>query len=134
MAGERGAAVSFRGPSPPDPLQGNPAMATDPDFVGFVLDQIEPPGFVTARRMFGEYALYADERVVALACDDRLFVKPTSGGRAFIGDPVEGPPYPGAKPYFLIEERLEDRDWLSELLRITAGEVPLPNPRRKKEG
>lgn len=109
-------------------------MASTSDFVDFVLDQIEPPGFVTARRMFGEYALYANDRVVALVCDDRLFVKPTSGGRAFIDDPEEAPPYPGAKPYFLIEEQLEDREWLSELLRITADEVPLPKPKRNKGG
>jgi TfoX/Sxy family transcriptional regulator of competence genes len=107
-------------------------MATGPDFIDFVLDQVEPRGWLTARKMFGEYALYANERVVALACDDRLFVKPTAAGRAFIGEPAEAPPYPGARPHFLVEDGIEDRAWLSELLRVTAAEVPLPKPKRPK--
>jgi hypothetical protein len=45
---------------------------------------------------------------------------------------VEGFPYPGAKPYFLIEERLDDRDWLSRLVEATAREVP--EPKLKKPG
>ncbi len=107
-------------------------MSTTADFIAFVLDQVEPRGWLTARKMFGEYALYANERVVALACDDRLFVKPTESGRAFIGEPAEASPYPGAKPHFLVEDRIEDREWLSELLRITAAQVPLPKPRKRK--
>ena len=72
-------------------------------------------------------------RRFALICDDRFFVKPTEGGRAYIGDVVEGPPYPGAKPCFVIEDRIEDGEWLSELVRITTRELPLPKSRRKKK-
>jgi TfoX/Sxy family transcriptional regulator of competence genes len=74
--------------------------------------------------MFGEYAIYCDGKVVALVCDNQLFVKPTAKGRAFIGDVVEAPPYPGAKQYFLIEDKFEDRDWISALVKITVREVP----------
>jgi TfoX/Sxy family transcriptional regulator of competence genes len=109
-------------------------MASDQAFVDFVIDQIEPAGTVTHRKMFGEYALYAGGRIVALVCDDRLFIKPTDGGRAFIGEVVEAPPYPGAKPYFLVEERLEDREWMSEIIRITAEEAPEPAPKKKRKG
>ena len=61
------------------------------------------------------------------------FIKPTDGGRAFIGNVVEAPPYPGAKPSFLIEGQIEDGDWLSELVRITARELPAPKPKRRKK-
>jgi TfoX/Sxy family transcriptional regulator of competence genes len=67
-----------------------------------------------------------------MVCDDRFFVKPTEAGRAFIGNVVEAAPYPGAKPSFLIEEGLEDRDWLSELARITVRELPVPKRKKKK--
>lgn len=107
-------------------------MATDQDFVDFVVDQMNGAGGISYRKMFGEYAVYADTKVIALICNDRLFIKPTDGGRAFIGRVDEAPPYPGAKPYFLIEEQLEDREWLSELVRITAAEVPEPKPKKKK--
>ncbi|MBU1240598.1 competence protein TfoX, partial [Myxococcota bacterium] len=56
-------------------------------------------------------------------------VKPTSAGRAFIGNVVEAPPYPGARPSFLIEDQLEDREWLSQLIALTEQELPEPKPK-----
>ena len=94
-------------------------MASEQTFVDFIVDQIENAGEITAKKMFGEYGLYSGEKLFALICDDKLFIKPTQAGRAFIGDVVEAPPYPGAKPSFLIEEKVEDRGWLSELVRIS---------------
>ncbi len=107
-------------------------MASDPDFVQFVADQIDTDCAVTYRKMFGEYGLYSHGKLFGLICDDRLFIKPTDGGRAFIGRPVEGPPYPGAKPQFVIEDRIDDAEWLSELVRITARELPVPKPKKPK--
>ncbi len=110
----------------------NNTMASDQTFVDFIVDQIENAGEISAKKMFGEYALYSGEKLFALICDNKLFIKPTQAGRAFIGDVVEAPPYPGAKPSFLIEEKFEDRGWLSELVRISVEELPLPKPKKKK--
>ena len=107
-------------------------MSSDQSFVDFIVDQIICPKTITSRKMFGEYAIYADNKVVALVCDNKLFVKPTAGGRAFIGEPVEAPPYPGAKPSFLIEDKFEDREWISNLISITGEELPEPKPKKKK--
>ena len=106
-------------------------MASDQDFVDFVVDQIEIAGQVTSRKMFGEYGIFADGKIFALICDNKLFIKPTDGGRAFIGNVTEAPAYPGAKNSFLIEDKLDDREWLSELVQITVKE--LPEPKRKKK-
>lgn len=81
--------------------------------------------------MFGEYALYINDKVVALVCDNRLFVKKTPAGLRFAGDLPEGPPYPGAKPALIVEERIEDRDWLSTLLALTEQALPPPRARKK---
>jgi TfoX/Sxy family transcriptional regulator of competence genes len=105
-------------------------MASDLEFVEYIRDQIDLPQ-VTFRKMFGEYALYLEEKVVAFVCDNQLFVKPTAAGRAFLGEPVEAPAYPGSKMYFLIEDLLDDRDALSELIRVTAEELPAPKPKTK---
>ena len=83
--------------------------------------------------MFGEYGLFCDGKMFGMVCDDRLFVKPTEGGRAFIGNAVEAPPYPGAKPIFLIEEQVEDGGWLTELVRITTAELPTPKVKKRKK-
>jgi TfoX/Sxy family transcriptional regulator of competence genes len=108
-------------------------MGSDPNFVQFVVDQLDVDCAVSFRKMFGEYGLYSDGKLFALICDDQLFVKPTAGGRAFIGDVVEAPPYPGAAPSLLIGDRIEDPAWLSELVRITTRELPAPKPKKGRK-
>ena len=107
-------------------------MGTTRDYIDFVCDCVRGCGTVRCRKMFGEYALYAGDKVVALVCDNQLFVKPTPGGRAFIGSPVEAPPYPGAKNSFLIEDAFEDREWITDLIRITERELPAPKPKKPR--
>jgi len=107
-------------------------MASDKRFLEYVVDQIDNAGEITFKSMFGEYGLFSDKKIFALVCDNKLFIKPTEGGRAFIKDVVEAPPYTGAKPSFLIEDKIDDRVWLSELVRITVRELPEPKPRKKK--
>jgi TfoX/Sxy family transcriptional regulator of competence genes len=108
-------------------------MASSNDFIEFIVEQIDNAGVITYRKMFGEYALYAEGKTVAFVCNDQLFVKPTEKGKLFIGDCLESPPFPGAKMWFLIEEKIENRAWLSELIRITTEELPVPTPKRKKK-
>ena len=99
----------------------------------FLLGQIIGAGKVAAKKMFGEYGVYCNGKIVALICDDQLFVKPTAKGRAFIGEVVEAPPYPSAKPSFLIDsEKWDDQEWLSQLIKITAAELPLPKLKSPK--
>ena len=107
-------------------------MATDLEYMEFLADQMAGAGEISYRKMFGEFAVYCGGKVVALVCDNQLFVKPTAAGRAFIGAPVEAPAYPGAKNSFLIEDAFEDRDWISELIRITARDLPAPKPKKSK--
>ncbi|NOY70477.1 MAG: TfoX/Sxy family protein [Deltaproteobacteria bacterium] len=108
-------------------------MASDLSFVEFVVEQIQNAGVIRYRKMFGEYALYCNDKVVALMCDNQLFVKPTKAGKLFIGEIVEKPPYKGAKPSFLIEDQIENRDWISNLISITEEELPTPKPKPKKK-
>lgn len=89
-------------------------MASKINFIDFVLEQIKNSGEITATKMFGEYGIYSDGKLFGLICDNKLFIKPTNSGRKFIGNVVEAPPYEGAKPSFLIEDKIEDSEWLSE--------------------
>mgnify|MGYP000694684835 CR=1 FL=1 len=74
----------------------------------------------------------SDEKVVALVCDNQLFVKPTEAGRVFIGDVTEAPAYEGSKNFFLIGDEIDDNEWLTELIRRTEQSLQKPKPRRKK--
>ncbi len=109
-------------------------MATKQSTADFIQDQLASLERVSTRKMFGEYALYHDGKVVGLICDDTLFVKITSEGTLFVGkDYQEGCAYPGAKPSIKIGvERLEDRVWLTSLIQITAKHLPTPKPKKAR--
>lgn len=106
-------------------------MSSHQNFVDFIVDQMADAGLITAKKMFGEYGIYCDGKIVALVCDDQLFVKPTEAAKTFIGKITEAPPYPGAKMYLLIsDEQLEEREWLTELIQITATALSIPTKKR----
>ena len=107
-------------------------MATDADFVAYVCDQAGLRARLTTRRMFGEYALDVDGKVVAFACDNQVFVKPTAAGRALLPQAREGKPYPPAKPHLLMVDELEDRQLWQRVLLATAGALPAPKPRKPR--
>lgn len=109
-------------------------MATKQSTIDYIEDQLADVPDIRSRKMFGEYALYCGDKVVALVCDDKLFVKITEEGGEFIGGHYEeGIAYLGAKPSMYIHDDLiEDHEWLSELVRITERALPIPKPKKKK--
>lgn len=107
-------------------------MATDADFMEYVCEQIQNTPALSYRKMFGEYALYAGNKTVAFVCDNQLFVKPTTAGSSFAGDVTLAPPYPGAKLYMMVNEELDDSDWISQLINITYKDLPEPKPKKPK--
>ena len=109
-------------------------MASQPSTVEYVLDQLSDIPGISARKMFGEYGLYCEGKIVALVCDDQLFVKPTEPGRALAAGATEAPPYPGARPSLLIDaDRWDDTTWLVQLIRATADALPEPKLKRPKK-
>ena len=107
-------------------------MSTQKNTMDYLLDQMSLAGSVSCRKMFGEYAIYCDSKVVALVCDDELFVKPTEKGRSLLRDVVEKPAYPGAKLYFWISgDDWDHREWLSTLIKTTADALPVPKPKKR---
>jgi TfoX/Sxy family transcriptional regulator of competence genes len=109
-------------------------MASDQSYVDYVCEQISAAGAISQRKMFGEYAVYCDEKVVALVCDNQLFVKLTDAGRKLLDHITEGLPYPGAKPWIVADEYLDDTELITRLIRHTAAILPKPaakKPRKK---
>ncbi len=108
-------------------------MASDIDFVEFVTDQIHDECEMSFRKMFGGITLYSKGKVVGLICDNQLFIKPTNAGKEYIGDFVEAPAYTGAKPSLLIQDQIENAEWLTKLILITEKELPRPKPKVKRK-
>jgi TfoX/Sxy family transcriptional regulator of competence genes len=103
-------------------------MSTHRDTAAFILERLGP-GFTT-RAMFGEFALYCGDKVVALVCDDQLFVRDVPASAVLAETCEKGSPYPGAKLHYAVpEDRLGD---IATVLRAVATQVPAPKPRKKK--
>jgi DNA transformation protein len=108
-------------------------MATEQRTADFIAEQCAGAGEIRTRKMFGEFALYCDEKVVGFICDDQLFVKITPGSRPFLDDSHDAPAYPGSKPYIRVpEDYWDDTDWMTRIIRATADSVPLRKPKKPR--
>jgi len=107
-------------------------MATDKSFAEYVAGQFDLGREITIKKMFGEYAIYADGKVFGFICDNKLFIKPISAAKKYIVNVVEGEAYPGSKMYYLIEEKLDDVAWMSGLVKAMWDDLPEPKPKKKK--
>lgn len=105
-------------------------MATDQDFIDYVAEQVALGDRLTHKKMFGEYALYVDGKVIAFACDNSLFVKPSDAAASLAPGLPQRPPYPGAKNYPVADELLDDSDTIRRLVLATAALMPVPKPRK----
>ena len=111
-------------------------MATQKDTIEFILGKLRDRGRFSARAMFGEYALYADGKVVALVCDNLLYVKIVPASQELERQCEQGEPYPGAKPHYLVEEgQLSTIENLPALLGAVAASLPeKKHPAERKRG
>ena len=107
-------------------------MASDQKTVDYITEQMLGAGNVRSRKMFGEYVIYCDDKVVALVCDNQCFLKITEPGRAIVKAQILAAPYPGAKDSFVIDEAgWRDADYLSRLARVTADALPVPKKKQR---
>lgn len=106
-------------------------MASNPDFVQYIVDQCGGAGDITVRKMMGDWCVYCDGKLFGLVSDNGFYVKPTDAGRALLKVEDMRPPYDGAKPYFYIED-VDDRDYLSALVKVTYASLPVPKPKKNK--
>ena len=108
-------------------------MATDKAFVDYIAEQAQLGGALTFKRMFGEYGMYLDGKVIGFVCDNSVFVKHSDAMATQLATLPQRPPYPGAKPYAVADELLDDSDALRALLQDTAAALPLPKPKPAKK-
>ena len=108
-------------------------MASRRETVEFLLEQLGSPDRFAVRTMFGEYALYADGKTVALVCDDRLYVKILPASEDLRSQCEQGPPYPGAKAHYVLgEDQWTSLRALPRILIDLAASLPEPKPKKSK--
>lgn len=104
-------------------------MACSQDYIDFVCSQLEGVGVVFARKMFGDWMIYVDEKPVVLACDNICYVKMLPEIADQMGDALTGSPYPGAKEHYILD--IEHRDVAFKIVRTLLPLIPYPKKRKK---
>ena len=104
-------------------------MASNSDFVQYIIDQCSDAGEIVVKKMMGDYCIYCDGILFGLICDNSLYIKPTYQGAAQLKEVVMRSPYPGAKEHFLITD-VDDREYLAAITKATV--LALPKPKSKR--
>jgi len=84
--------------------------------------------------MCGEYGMACDGKMPAQICNDELFIMPKKIPARLLLEKWRQPSqYAGVKPYFLISGKMDEQDWLSKLVAVTARERPMPIKEKKRK-
>ena len=105
-------------------------MASTPEFVQYVCERLAEAGAITSRKMFGEYGIYCNGKIIGVVCENQLFVKKTEEGARLLTDKQEAQPYTHAKPHFVIDS-LDDSRLLVDFVKVTCDALPAPRTPRK---
>ena len=100
-------------------------MSTRKDYVTYIEDALRHIPNTHTKAMFGEYAVYHNDVVVGLICNDTLFIKITDGTKALFDAHTDiAPPYPGAKGAFVVAEAvLEDSAHTAQIIQACSKDL-----------
>lgn len=104
-------------------------MACSIDFIDFVCSQIEGAGIIRARKMFGDYCIYVDEKPVLLACDNIVYIKKHAAIASLMQNAECGYPYDGAKEHYILD--IEHCKEAISVIKTLLPHIPLPKPKKK---
>ena len=105
-------------------------MASTKDYLDYIMEQLSGLEELSYRAMMGEYILYYQGKVFGGIYDNRFLVKPTESARAMMPEAAYELPYEGAKEMLLVDN-IDDREFLAELVRAMADELPAPKKKKK---
>ena len=104
-------------------------MASNREYLDFILEQLSGLESITYRAMMGEFILYYHGTIIGGIYDDRFLVKPTKSAVAMMPDTDREIPYEGAKEMLLVDN-VDNREFLTELLTSMYEELPEPKKKR----
>ena len=106
-------------------------MASNKEYLDFILEQLSGLENVTYRAMMGEYILYYRGRIFGGIYDDRFLVRPVKSAMAMMPDADREIPYEGAKEMLLVDN-VDNREFLTELVAAMYRELPAPKQKKQQ--
>lgn len=89
-------------------------MASNNDFLTYVLELLREVSDITYKKMMGEYILYKDGKIFGGIYDNRFLVKKVAGLEKY--HMKEQAPYPTARAMLLVDA--EDPEVIDEIVKI----------------
>ena len=105
-------------------------MATSPEYITFVCDQVRGDWDIRHKKMFGEYMVYVNDKPVLLVCDNTVFVKQLPCIEGLMAA-EKGFPYNGAKEHYILD--VEDTELAKQVIAELEIVTPIPKPKPKKK-
>ena len=105
-------------------------MASSQEYLDYVRAQADGPWTLRARKMFGDWMVYADDRPILLVCDNTVFVKIVPELAPLMAGAERGLPYEGAKEHYILD--IDDTDLARQVVAALETVTPLPKPKKKK--
>ena len=105
-------------------------MASEKEYLEFIMEQLSELDDVIYRAMMGEYIIYYRDRIVGGIYDDRFLVKPVKAALEMMPDAQKQLPYEGAKEMLVVDD-VENRSFLTELIEAMYDELPVPKKIKK---
>lgn len=105
-------------------------MASNKDYLSFILEQLSELNDITYKAMMGEYIIYYQDKIVGGIYDNRFLVKPTKSAKSLMPDAPLELPYDGAKEMLLVEN-VDSKDFLTKLFNAMYSELPAPKKKKK---
>ena len=104
-------------------------MASNKEYLDFILKQLSELSDITYRQMMGEYIVYYRGKIVGGIYDYRFLVKPVKSAISLMPDTTYELPYEGAKQMLVVND-VDSKGFLKKLLESMYDELPMPKSRK----
>lgn len=107
-------------------------MASNREYLDFILEQLSGLDDITYRPMMGEFIIYYRGRIVGGIYDDRLLVKPVKSAVSYMPEASYEQPYEGAKEMLCVDNT-DSKDYLIKLFEQMYDELPAVKRRKRSD-
>lgn len=106
-------------------------MASNKEYLEFILEQLCDLEDVSYRFMMGEYVLYYKGKIFGGIYDNRFLVKAVPSAIQYVSKIEYALPYQGGKEMLLVDD-IDDKAYLSGLIIAMYDELPLLKSKKRK--
>ena len=108
-------------------------MATSREYAFFVENLFRGVEGFSMKRMFGEYGIYLQGRVLGFLCDEQILLQDTPTARKLLPNAERKELFPGSKLFIIFSDE-DNHHLLQSVAQAMWEELPVPKPRKGRKG